>query len=381
MLDELRRRLRGELESPEEERRFGRGWLSGVAALVLALAALGSVLCLRYPEVLSVPDIRRAIDVTLFRVVLHAGLIVAFTLGLVSIVLRREKLLGLTAVTVVLIATALGGSRATSAGELTGGAYLGLDWFMLNLVFSGIIFVPLERVFGRRPQPLFRPEWREDLFYFLLSSLMVQGLTFLSLAPSLAIVAHTGWAGAFRARVASQPLWLQFVEIVFLTDLVQYWAHRAFHRSAWLWRFHAVHHSAPVLDWLAGSRMHVVEIVCLRGTTVVPMYVLGFSLGALYAYLVFVYVYATYIHSNVKWDIEWLKPIVVTPRFHHWHHGIEREAVDVNFAIHFPLFDRLFGTYYMPPGRWPSGYGVSSEPVPHGFARQFVYPFVGSAKS
>jgi sterol desaturase/sphingolipid hydroxylase (fatty acid hydroxylase superfamily) len=373
MIRRLRQRLRTELESPDAARRFGQGWLSGVAALVLALAGLGSVLCLRYPEVLSVPDIRRALDVPPFRIVLHMGLVAAFVLAVLSIVLRREKVLGLTAVTVVLAATALGGSRATSAGELTSGAYLGLDWFMLNLIFTGILFVPLEHVFGRRPQPLFRPEWREDLFYFLVSSLMVQGLTFLSLAPSLAIVARTDWG--FRAAVGAQPLWLQVLEIMFLTDFVQYWVHRAFHQSAFLWRFHAVHHSAPVLDWLAGSRMHCVEIVLLRGMTVIPMYVLGFQQAALYAYLVFVFVYATYIHANVKWDVEWLKPLIVTPRFHHWHHGLEREAVDVNFAIHFPVIDRVFGTYHMPPGRWPAAYGVSSDPVPHGFLRQLVYPF------
>jgi sterol desaturase/sphingolipid hydroxylase (fatty acid hydroxylase superfamily) len=378
MIDDVRQRLRAELESPAEARRLGRGWLSGVAALVLALACLGSVLCLKYPDVLSVPEIRNAIDLTLFRIALHAGLLLAFTLALVSVVLRDDRVLGLGAITVVLIATALGGSRATSAGELTGGVYLGLDWFMLNLVFTGLVFVPLERAFGRRPQPLFRTDWREDLFYFLVSSLMVQGLTYLSLAPSNAIVAHTEWSG-FRAAVGSQPLWLQVLEITFLTDLVQYWVHRSFHRNAFLWHFHAVHHSAPALDWLAGSRMHLVEIVCLRATTVVPMYVLGFAQSALYVYLVFVYVYATYIHSNVRFDIEWLKPIVVTPRFHHWHHGIEREAVDVNFAIHFPVLDRLFGTYHMPPGRWPSGYGVSSEPVPHGFVRQFMFPFARRA--
>src|SRR5690242_2478643 len=136
MIDDFRRRLRGELESPAETRRFGRGWLSGVAALVLSLACLGSVLCLNYPDVLSVPDIRRAIDLTLFRIALHAGLLLAFTLAMVSVVLRDDRVLGLTAMTVVLIATALGGSRATSATELTSGMYLGLDWFMLNLVFT-----------------------------------------------------------------------------------------------------------------------------------------------------------------------------------------------------------------------------------------------------
>ena len=204
----------------------------------------------------------------------------------------------------------------------------------------------------------------------------MQSLTFLSLAPALAILHHTDWAG-FRAAVGGQPLVLQVFEVMFLTDLAQYWVHRAFHQSGFLWRFHAVHHSAPVMDWMAGSRMHVVEIVCLRGFTVIPMYILGFDQSALYAYLLIVYVYSAYIHSNVRFDIEWLKPFIVTPRFHHWHHGLEREAVDVNFAIHFPVLDRMFGTYFMPLGRWPQAYGVSSEPVPRGYLRQFWYPFVG----
>src|SRR5262249_41419181 len=142
-------------------------------------------------------------------------------------------------------------------------------------IFTGILFIPLERLLRKNDQPIFRTDWREDLFYFLVSSLFVQALTFLSLAPSLAILKHTDW-GNIRGWVGSQPLLLQFVEIMFLTDLAQYWVHRAFHRVPWLWRFHAVHHSAQVMDWLAGSRMHFMEIVCLRGCTLVPMYVLGF---------------------------------------------------------------------------------------------------------
>lgn len=374
MLYDLRRRLRAELESPAADHVIGQGWLSGVAAFVLALAGLGTVLCLRYPEVLTVPQIREAIDVPLLRLVLHVGLIAAFGLAMISLVLRQNKILGFAATTLVLLTVALGGSRATADHELAGGSALGLDWFMLNLLFAGMLFIPLERRFARRPQAVFRPEWREDLFYFFVSSLFVQGLTYLSLAPSLAILHHTEWGG-LRATVAAQPLALQVIEIMFLTDFAQYWVHRAFHRSPWLWRFHAVHHSAPVMDWLAGSRMHLVEIVCLRGLTVIPMYVLGFHQSALYAYLLIVYVYSAYLHANTRFDVEWIKPILATSRFHHWHHGLEREAIDVNFAIHFPVLDRMFGTYYMPPARWPSGYGVSSEPVPAGFRRQFAYPF------
>ncbi len=63
------------------------------------------------------------------------------------------------------------------------------------------------------------------------------------------------------------------------------------------------------------------------------------------------------------------------PRFHHWHHAIEAEGVDKNFAIHFPWIDRLFGTYYLPTDVWPKGYGVP-EDVPKGYLAQFKYPFV-----
>jgi sterol desaturase/sphingolipid hydroxylase (fatty acid hydroxylase superfamily) len=55
--------------------------------------------------------------------------------------------------------------------------------------------------------------------------------------------------------------------------------------------------------------------------------------------------------------------------------GIEKEAIDVNFAIHVPLLDRLFGTYYLPKDQWPQGYGVGGHPVPGGYVAQFKYPF------
>lgn len=367
--------LREDLESHAPDRTFGSGWISGVLALVLALVGLGTVLCLRYPDWLTVADARAYYNVALIRLALHAVLIAAFVLGIISIVLRRQKVLGFSALTIVLVATVLGGSRAANQlANIDSDAYLGLDWFLLNLLFTGIVFIPIERLLGNRDQPIFRYEWREDLLYFLLSSLFVQGLTFLSLAPSLAILKHTDWGG-FRAWVGGLPVVVQFFAIMFLTDLVQYWVHRTFHRIPWLWKFHAVHHSAEAMDWLASSRMHVAEIIILRGLTVIPMYVLGFSETALYAYLIFVFILSATVHSNVRLNFGPLEKFFVTPRFHHWHHGIEREAIDVNFAVHFPLFDRLFGTYHLPEdGRWPSGYGIKG-PIPRNFWGQMMHPF------
>lgn len=362
-------------ESAGEDGRFGSGWISGVLGVFLGAVGLATVACLRYPQLLTVADAREFYNVALIRLALHGVLVAAFALGVVSIVLRRRRALGFAAIGLTLAATLLGGSQAQTRFDFQSDVYFGLDWFLLNLLFTGIIFIPIERLLKRVDQPIFRFEWREDLLYFFISSLLVQSLTFLSMAPSLAIL-RTWELAKIRVAVGSQPVLLQFVEIMVLTDLVQYWVHRAFHRVPFLWKFHAVHHSAESMDWLAGSRMHLLEIVCLRGLTVIPMYVLGFAEPALYAYIFAVYLFSTFVHANLRTNFGPLERWLVTPRFHHWHHGIEKEAIDVNFAVHFPLFDRLFGTHHLPKdGRWPSGYGVQ-RPLPKGYLRQHLYPFV-----
>jgi sterol desaturase/sphingolipid hydroxylase (fatty acid hydroxylase superfamily) len=128
------------------------------------------------------------------------------------------------------------------------------------------------------------------------------------------------------------------------------------------------------MDWLASSRMHFIEMVLLRGVTAVPMLTFGYAPVALQIYVGLVYFYSSLLHANVKGDFDRLGAFVATPRFHHWHHALEAEGVDKNFAIHFPVLDRLFGTYFLPAGRWPENYGVP-EAVPRGYGRQFLYPF------
>ncbi len=366
--------LMAELEAPRIERPFGSGWLSGAGALLAALVSLAAVASLHWPALLTTPELRAFAETPIFRFMLYAALIIAYGLAFLSIVLRDNKLLGFTALAIAMTAALMGGPESTETLHVATPAYFGLDFFVLNLLFTGFLFVPIERLAPRlKAQTLFRQEWREDLFYFLVSSLFVQMLAFLTLAPEKIIVATMHFA-QFREAVADQNIALQIVEIMILTDLVQYWVHRMFHQVPLLWGFHAVHHSARSMDWLAGARMHLFEIIALRAMTAIPMFSLGYSLQAIQAYLLVVYVYSSFIHANLGWNFNWLGQWVVTPRFHHWHHGIDREAVDVNFAIHFPAYDRLFGTYHLPPFAWPSGYGVP-EQIPRGYRAQFMYPF------
>jgi sterol desaturase/sphingolipid hydroxylase (fatty acid hydroxylase superfamily) len=106
-----------------------------------------------------------------------------------------------------------------------------------------------------------------------------------------------------------------------------------------------------------------------------PMMLLGFHQTAVGIYIFMVYLWSTFVHANIGWKLKWMERWLVTPRFHHWHHGIEKEAIDVNFAIHFPWLDKAFGTHHMPGDRWPEGYGIGGHPVPQGYWQQFLHPF------
>ena len=123
---------------------------------------------------------------------------------------------------------------------------------------------------------MFRKGWRTDLVYFFLSALLVQVTTILTMTPAMTLFAWAASADIQRV-VSSWPFVVQFIAILFLTDFVQYWVHRAFHRVPILWRFHRIHHSADVMDWLAGSRLHLVDVAVTRGLTYVPIYLLGFA--------------------------------------------------------------------------------------------------------
>ncbi|GAA4039528.1 sterol desaturase family protein [Parerythrobacter jejuensis] len=374
------RKLMRDLESPTKVRRFGSGWLSGFFALLLAVAGFGLVIALRFPDWFATPELEIVKEWGGFRVLLHGVLLASYALALLSLLLRPRKVLGMTALAIGLSAALLGGSSVQPEGGNSWGIFFGLDFFVVNLLATGFMFAPLERLAPhRREQRLFRQEWREDLFYFLVSTMFVQVLAFITLAPSEIINSSTSNWDAFRATVASLPWLVQFIIVLVVSDMAQYWYHRLFHQVPFLWGFHAIHHSAKSMDWLAGSRMHFVEVILLRTITSLPLFTLGFEASVMQAYIGFIYVWSSLLHANVGGDFNRLGHWIATPRFHHWHHGLEEEAFDVNFAIHFPWIDKLFGTFHLPEDRWPENYGIP-EDVPRGYAGQFLYPWTRKGK-
>ena len=353
---------------------FGYGFISGLLSALLAIAAFGVVFTLRFPQFMQ-DDLRPLYASPYLPSFIHVALVTAFLLGSVSAVLRANKALALIGLGFTLAAALLGGSqvRAASAGEAPE-AWLAVDFFVLNLLLYSAIFVPLERLFAlREDQLVFRPQWRVDLAYFFVNSLLIEVLTIFTLQPALVLF---DWARvpSVSGAVSALPLVAALPLLVLVADFSQYWVHRTFHSVSWLWPFHAVHHSAEQMDWLAGSRLHLVDVIVTRGLTYIPIFLLGFSNATLAAYVFLVAAQATFIHANVRWEFRAVRRLIATPAFHHWHHSADREAVDKNFAVHTPIWDWLFGTYYF-PDRWPTRYGLTGgRRVPSGWLKQLVHP-------
>jgi sterol desaturase/sphingolipid hydroxylase (fatty acid hydroxylase superfamily) len=159
---------------------------------------------------------------------------------------------------------------------------------------------------------------------------------------------------------------------VFLSDLLIYWGHRLQHRVGILWRFHAVHHSAEHLDWLAAHREHPLDTVYTMGLINLPAYALGVSLEALAGFIAFRGIWAIYIHSNMRLPTGPLRWLVGAPELHHWHHARDRDAG--NYANLSPLMDLLFGTYRCPDHE-PESFGIH-EPAPRSYWGHILRPLL-----
>lgn len=347
------------------------GVISGVLG---ALCVLGE-LCFLFPHLLVAPDAMPLYreNLPVMRAILAGTILTTFALGTLSVVLIRSKTYGLSGIALGVIAILMGGSKAEAITTERRAISAGLDYFILELLVLALIFIPMERIWELREQKIFRTGWQTDLKHFFVSHSGVQLLSFLTIIPVQVLFAWTVQFD-FQKYVAAQPVWLQFFEMLFVADLFSYWVHRAFHTIPALWRFHAIHHSSLHMDWLAGSRSHIVDTVINRVFGFLPIFILGFSPAALYAYVLFVSFHAVYIHANVRHRWPYLRWIFATPEFHHWHHTSDEEGIDKNFAVFLSFIDVIFGTAHM-PDYWPKRYGTTKFQPPETYLGQLAYPF------
>lgn len=356
--------------------KIGEGKISGAVAIFLATLSLVGILCFKFPEYLTTPDFREVYTPNMVENLMLFAIIGAFAFAILSFVLSKKKKLAVIAVVISALAIFMGGFTVEGRSVEKVNWSIGLDWLILDLFIMVLIFVPIELAFPKRKdQTKFHPEWRTDLMYFAVSHLLIQFFGVVTKKPA---VAFFGWLelGGIHEWVQNLPFVLELLLALVLTDLFQYWAHRIFHNSEYLWRFHSIHHSTQNMDWLAGSRTHFVDIFFVRSMSFVPLYVMGFTTLTFNVYIIFIAIHAVLIHANTNIKFGFLKYIITTPQYHHWHHCEDEEHYGNNFAVVFPFIDMVFGTYYLPKDKWPKGTGLTETSFPKGFLRQTIYPFL-----
>ena len=238
------------------------------------------------------------------------------------------------------------------------------------IVLSVCLVVPLEKLIPRHDLKIFRPELLTDFFHHFVSG-------FIGFIPLIFLfpVLNEFQSQELASLIQSQPPWLQILGALFISEFLIYWGHRFSHELPLLWRFHAVHHSSPNLDWLAGERRHPMDQIFMSFFVGIPMVLSGFSLVDLLIVGAIQNVWDMTIHANLGWRLKFLDGIWVTSEFHHWHHSIDKEARDKNYSGALPIFDWLFKTYYLPSDKKPGPYGIDTH-MPKTYVGQLIQPFL-----
>lgn len=363
------------MKDQNKRMKVGEGRISGAVSIFLGTLSVIGILCFKFPEELTTPDFREIYTPSIAENLMLGAIIATFLFALISILLNKSKKSAVIGIVLATLAIVLGGFTVEGRAVEKISWSIGVDWLILDLLIMVIIFVPIELVFPKNKlQTKFHEEWKTDLIYFGISHLAIQLFGVLTKKPA---VAFFGWMNLDQVHqwVNNLPFIVELLIALVVTDLFQYWAHRFFHSHHYLWRFHSIHHSTENMDWLAGSRTHFIDIFVTRSMSYIPLYVLGFSTLTFNVYIVFIAIHAVLIHANTNINFGFLKYIITTPQYHHWHHCQESEHYGNNFAVVFPFIDKLFGTYYLPGKEWPKGTGLIDASFPKGFVKQLIFPF------
>lgn len=252
-----------------------------------------------------------------------------------------------------------------------------------NMAMLAIVFTILAGLFqacNKTPPWWRKPDLLTDVLWVLLTNYMSRFASVLMVVVGITLFYGLSGeeVGRFfaegRGVLAHIGFWPQLVVYLLGFDLVMYVTHRAFH-TAQLWHFHAVHHSSQQVEWVSSSRFHPVDLVLHAVMSDVVMLLLGIPPEVLAWFVPFSVVISALVHANLNWDFGWGRYILVSPVYHRWHHTSADRGGSSNFAATFPLFDLMFGTFYMPRGELPDQYGVDDPHFPAGFLGQLRHPF------
>lgn len=245
-----------------------------------------------------------------------------------------------------------------------------------------IVFGALAKICPCNPnQPLIRKGMLTDILYALIIPIFGNFITVILIITGFGLLFHNAsseqldyYLSNGYGYLGSLPLWLQSAFVFVVSDFILYWTHRIFHGKK-LWKWHAIHHSPTEIDWLTTHRFHPINSWSTFIMVNVLMILIGFSPQSIASMAVLNTIYSAMVHANLNWTFGKFRYLFASPVFHRWHHTTQKEGLDKNFAPTFPLFDVMFGTFYMPEGKLPEHYGIKGSKIPEDFVGQIIYPF------
>jgi len=147
------------------------------------------------------------------------------------------------------------------------------------------------------------------------------------------------------------PFWLQLILVILFYSLMKYGIHRLQHRISFLWELHSYHHSVTDLKASNTFVSHPLDWTLRNVLPPVTLGAIGFDPTAIVFSVGLLGLTATFSHCGAGLHAGWLNYIFVTPEVHRWHHAAEvpnGHRFSVNYGVGFILWDRIFGTYYLP---------------------------------
>jgi sterol desaturase/sphingolipid hydroxylase (fatty acid hydroxylase superfamily) len=210
----------------------------------------------------------------------------------------------------------------------------------------------------------------------------------------------SGWLGATLGEgpLAATPWPLAaMVGTVagFLAYELGYWLdHWLSHKVKFLWAFHKVHHTAEVLTPLTVYRVHPIEslkfanIAALAsgGTGGVLAWAFGpawhapLMFGQNAIFLVFVMTVIHLQHSHAWMTFQPFGRWLLSPAHHQIHHSADPSHFGKNLGSCLAVWDRLFGTLYVPDQRPATLTFGAVAADPHSLTGGFATPFVEAFK-
>lgn len=248
-------------------------------------------------------------------------------------------------------------------------AFDATGWFLVGLgqiVLLGVALGAAERLWPAEVQHD-RAARRTDFVYTLLHRLGGFAIAvFFLLQPAFDwLEGQLRLLGA--ARLQMDALWpgvtdrpvVSFLIYLVLFDLVDYWLHRGQHAWRWWWSLHALHHSQREMHLWSDNRNHLLDDLLRDAVFALVGIALGVPPSQFVLLVVAGQVLQSVQHANLRWRFGPFESVLVSPSFHRLHHGIgaghEGAHRGCNFAVLFPVWDRLFGTADFRPGFVPTG--------------------------